>query len=276
MQTEYAAALIDPGLLWISGEFPEVADAFAVVRSLIDEVTTSQGEIPLSVIGDFAIPPPGTPVRDFQTLHFDFGLPLAFETQRDVARYTALHIPREMKPSSAVTRLVPLDGLLAQRTWASRAELTRRLVEYGKTHGAWDDADGYQEGSLARIIEAAASGAPRLPSVKTDPGFLCGMEFDSLDSEVAFLHDLGTDVERVQINLSLRPGDLLVFDNLKMAHGRIGARSPGELHQRIFGHQSLSRAGQRSVRDQLLSAFGASSDSVSCNEMTIGTVSSCV
>ncbi len=276
MLTEYAAALIDPGLLRISDEFPEVEDAFAAARSLIDEVTTSRGGFPLSMIGDFAIPPPGTPVRDFQTLHFDFGLPLDFETRRDVARYTALHIPRELKPSSAVTRLVPLDGLLGQRTWASRAELIHRLIEYGKTHGAWDDADGYQEGSLARIIEAAAGGPPRLPSVKTDPGFLCGMEFDSLDSEMAFLLDLGTDVECVQINLTLRPGDLLVFDNLKMAHGRIGTRSPGELHQRIFGHRSLSRAGQRWVRDHLLSAFGASSDPVSRNEMALGTVSTCV
>jgi Taurine catabolism dioxygenase TauD, TfdA family len=255
MKTHSAAALIDSGLLRMSG-FPELEDAFGAARSVINEVTTSGDGVPLSIIGDFSIPPSGTPVRNFQTLHFDFGLPLDVKTRREVARYTALHIPRKMKAGSAVTRLVPLDALLGQRTWASPAELTHRLVEYGKTHGAWDDADGYQEGSLARIVEAAAGGFPRLPSVKTNPNFLCGMEFDSLDHEVAFLKDLGTDVERVQIELTLRPGDLLVFDNLRMAHGRIGARTPGELHQRIFGHRNLSRAGQRRVRDQLLSAFG--------------------
>jgi hypothetical protein len=35
---------------------------------------------------------------------------------------------------------------------------------------------------LARLIEAAA-GLPLLPSVKSESGFLCGMEFDSLRSK---------------------------------------------------------------------------------------------
>ena len=51
-------------------------------------------------------------------------------------------------------------------------------------HGAWDDEDGYCEGSLARLLEGAA-GTTQLPSVKSTPGFLCGMEFNDLAAELS-------------------------------------------------------------------------------------------
>ena len=53
------------------------------------------------------------------------------------------------------------------------------------------------------------------------------------------------------------PGDLLVFDNLAVAHGREGTRCPGELHQRVYGHRSLSPSAQRVLRDRFLAIFGA-------------------
>jgi hypothetical protein len=154
-----------------------------------------------------------------------------------------------------VTRLVPLEALLGQRRWPDRATLLDNLIAYGESHGAWDDADGYCEGSLGRVVEAAA-GAPRLPSVKSTPGFLCGMEFDNLAAEVSFFKCLGLDVDAVQVEVPLRPGDLLVFDNLALAHGRRGSRRPGELHQRIYGQRSLSPAAQRGLRDRFLAVFG--------------------
>jgi hypothetical protein len=142
---------------------------------LIDMRCAADGMEPLSAIGDFVIPPrDGTRGRDFQTLHFDFGLPLDPRVEQDVARYTALYIARTAATVQAVTRLVPLVALLRQRDWPSRAELIGRLIAYGRTHGAWDDTQGYVEGSLARVIEAAAGVSPLLPSVKDNPDFLCG------------------------------------------------------------------------------------------------------
>lgn len=52
-----------------------------------------------------------------------------------------------------------------------------------------------------------------------------------------------------------QPGDLLVFDNLALAHGRRGTRQPGELHQRIFGRPALSVGEQIEFRDRVLAAF---------------------
>jgi hypothetical protein len=212
------------------------------------------------VIGDFVIPPSDGPAsRDFQTLHFDFGLPLDPRIAQDVARYTALYIAQGDGDVAAVTRLVPLVPLLAQRDWPERAELIARFVAYGRTHGARDDCRGYSEGSFARVIDAAATSPPLLASVKTDPDFLCGTEFDTWGAELAFFQRHGLDVVDVEIDIVLRPGQLLVFDNLAFAHGRRGQRQPGELHQRIFGHQQLSPADQLGIRERVLSAFYAPS-----------------
>ena len=74
----------------------------------------------------------------------------------------------------------------------------------GGGHGAWDDAQGYVEGSLAGVVEAAA-GSPLLPSVKAEPGFLCGTEFDNLRSEVAFFERHSLSLEAVTVEVDLSP-----------------------------------------------------------------------
>jgi Taurine catabolism dioxygenase TauD, TfdA family len=249
------SALRESGFVWIRSALDTSAGAFAKSQKLIEECTASNGHDALSVIGDFILPPPdGEATRDFQTLHFDFGIPLRPLRKQDVARYTALFIPHSAVRVTAMTRLVPLDALLAQRRWPDQATLLEKLIAYGESHGAWDDADGYCEGSLARVLEGVA-GAARLPSVKSTPGFLCGMEFDNLAAELSFFKSLGLDVEAVQVEVPLRPGDLLVFDNHAVAHGRRGSRGPGELHQRIYGHRSLSPTAQRALRDRFLAVF---------------------
>jgi hypothetical protein len=243
----------------IDGPFQTSDAAFDAASALVDECRLERGLPPLSIIGDFVIPPlDGAATRDFQTLHFDFGLPLDPKVAQDVARYTALYVPTDIADVQAATRLVPLIALLGQRSWPSPAELVDRLTSYGRTHGAWDDDRGYTEGSLARIIEAAAAPASMiLPSVKVEPGFLCGLEFDSLSSEQAFFSRYGLRLHDAEIELELEPGELLLFDNLALAHGRRGKRQPGELRQRVFGHH-LQPARQSELRDRVLVAFCAS------------------
>jgi hypothetical protein len=254
--TSASSALGQNGFVWIRSAFATPAAAFDEAQQLIDECSASGDDGMLSVIGEFVVPPAdGEATRDVQTLHFDFGVPLRSLRDQDVARYTALFIPRSAIQVTAMTRLVPLPALLGQRRWPERATLLHNLIAYGESHGAWNDADGYSEGSLGRVVEAAA-GAPRLPSVKSTPGFLCGMEFDTLAAELSFFESLGLDVDAVQVEVPLRPGDLLVFDNLALAHGRRGSRKPGELHQRIYGHRLLPQAAQDALRDRFLAAFG--------------------
>jgi hypothetical protein len=254
-----AEALSSDGFVLIDGPFQTSDAAFGTAGALVEECRLERGLPAMSIVGDFVIPPlDGAASRDFQTLHFDFGLPLDPKVAQDVARYTALHIPAGIAHVQAVTRLVPLAALLGQRTWPPTAQLVDRLVAYGETHGAWNDEEGYSEGSLARIIEAAAApSAPILPSVKVEPGFLCGLEFDSLSSELAFFSRYGLRIDDAEIEIPLQPGELLIFDNLAVVHGRRGTRQPGELRQRVFGHR-LQPAMQSGLRDGVLTAFCAS------------------
>lgn len=121
--------------------------------------------------------------------------------------------------------------------------------------GAGHDELGYAEGSLARLIEAALGGSAALPSVKTAPQFLCGNEFSSVVDEMEFFSERGLRVEAHAVDICLRPGELLVFDNLALAHGRRGIRRPGELHQRVFGYPLLDVEWQVELRDWALGAF---------------------
>ncbi len=246
------------GFVRIGEGFRTADQAFEVARSLVEARCGEENLGPLSIIGDFVLPArDGGDTRNFQTLHFDFGLPLDPRVDQDVARYTALYVIDGAVAVSAATRLVPLNALLEQRAWPPHEELLTRLLAYGRTHGAWDDSRGYVEGSLARVVEAAAGSEPRLPSVKAEPDFLCGLEFSELRAELAFFERHGLRVEPVTIEVTLRPGELLVFDNLALAHGRRGTRAPGELRQRVFGHRRLDPAAQCEVRDRVLSAFSA-------------------
>ena len=128
--------LRDSGFVRIDGPFPTANEAFARASSTIDSRHGREVDR-LSIIGDYVLPPADGPAtRDFQTLHFDFGLPLDPRVDQDVARYTALYVPDDKLSVSAQTRLVPLRALLAQRAWSTRPELIKRLIAYGGTHGA--------------------------------------------------------------------------------------------------------------------------------------------
>ncbi len=133
--------------------------------------------------------------------------------------------------------------------------MVRRFAEYGRSHGAWDDAAGYCEGSFARIVEGALGTTQVLPSVKEHAGFQCGNEFASLADEREFFARRGLCLNAVEIELALSPGELLGFNNLTLTHGRRGVRRPGELNQRVYGHPSLPVEQQVAIRDAVLAAF---------------------
>ncbi len=248
------SALATIGMVHLPGPFARLQRAWSEARAVIDG--TMGNEPPLAIIGDFVLPPAdGPPSRDFQTLHFDFGLPLIPVAPADVARFTALHIPAGRTPSIAATRLVPLRRLLEGNPWPNLPGLVKRFGAYGRSHGAWDDAAGYTEGSLARILEAALCQTPVLPSVKTHPEFLCGNEFASRADELEFFAERGLRLDAVEIERLIRPGEMLIFDNLLLAHGRRGPRRPGELNQRVFGHSALPVEQQVDIRDRVLAAF---------------------
>lgn len=82
--SEAASALATTGAVRITGPFRRVEQAWSKAREVVDGATGD--EPPLAIIGDFVLPPADRPPnRDFQTLHFDFGLPLIPVMPVDVA-----------------------------------------------------------------------------------------------------------------------------------------------------------------------------------------------
>ncbi len=76
------------------------------------------------MIGDFVVPPlDGGETRDFQTLHFDFGLPLDPKVDQDVARYTALYVPRS-RIDSVLRGSIGASGVVRRVDAVSSDEMT--------------------------------------------------------------------------------------------------------------------------------------------------------
>jgi hypothetical protein len=237
-QRRATAELLDVGWVHLDASLRRKHLAWCLARAICENATRSDaigsGLPALQIIGQFTVPPPGVQRRDFQALHLDFGLPIASSARTDVARFTALHIQATHAPTTAVTRIVPLEPLLRQRQWDAPERLVERLNAYAR--GACIEV----EGILARLIEAA-DGTPALPV----PGdVLCGMEFGSLAEERQHFAQRGLDLDATEHLVALRPSGLLIFDNLATAHGRLGVRQPLELEQLCIGYPKLG------VRDQ--------------------------
>lgn len=108
------------------------------------------------------------------------------------------------------------------------------------------------EGILARIVECLDQSWD-LPA--KDSEFLCGMEFQSVEDERAFYRRHQLDLVAAEQAVMLAPGELLIFDNLAIAHGRIGCRPAGELWQLCIGLKSAEQAVQAEILEALVARF---------------------
>jgi hypothetical protein len=199
----------------------------------------------LNVIGEIIAPPPGSVQRNFQPLHIDFGLPFYPQTPVDVARFTVLHVDRSQASSGAATQIVGLSALLSQREWPARAVVANRLYSSA-------DSEKPVEGILGRIIECVDEGTSLLSTMA--PGFLCGMEFCTIEEERSYFCSHGMDLS-IERRIVLGQHEVLLIDNLHTAHGRIGRRRTNELHQVFVGYRSLTQVGQRVLLDRVLAGF---------------------
>jgi hypothetical protein len=249
-----AGELLGRGFMHVREPIEDKALAWATARAVFAAAARSDAlgaDMPgLEVVGEFTVPPPGALRRDFQALHIDFGVPVEADAPADLARFTALYVDSRWPPTSAVTRVVPLQALLRQRSWSDPDTLLASLRRYGKECGA---AARYVEGILGRLVEAADECAA-LPS-PADPNFLCGLEFASPGAERAHFARHSLELEAVEQRVRLSPGELLVFDNLRTAHGRAGIRRPEELHQLCVGYRGLDTDRQRTLSRRVLAAF---------------------
>lgn len=238
------------GHVRLAAQFAAPSEAWAASLGVLEEVARRDAlcrQLPAMIeVGRFTIPPPATPQRDFQPLHIDFGVPLGSVAGLDVARYTALFVEPTLPASGAETRLVPLGQLFAQRRWPAASQVAERLRQRSASDGA--------EGILARIVEAIDA-TEQLPDKQAD-GFLCGMEFAALEQEEEFFDEHGLPLPGAEVRVRLEPGEVMLFDNLAVAHGRAGRRQTHELHQLCLGFRQAPPEGQDKVRTHFLDQLG--------------------
>ena len=235
--------------------FPTATDAWEYALQFAEVVADAQdwcrGFPELEVVGEFRLPPPGVIQRDFQALHIDFGLPTV-ATGTPIARFTALYREPDEAGSDVATRLVPLRRLQRARAWQSVGRVLDRVAL------AWPSTS--VEGVLARVVEVVDQSAD-LP--EQDDAFLCGMEFNSLDEERVFFTEHQIPIAKIETEVVLQAGELLIFDNLAVAHGRRGTRHPGELSQLCIGHRNLHRSFRQILNRRTASYFAESATPLS-------------
>ena len=248
--SEAASVLARDGFVVLLETQPTATSAWVSARAVmsgaapVDALCAAQASW-LEQVGRFVIPPPDMPQRDFQALHVDFGIPLGTSERADVARYTALYVDPDVPAPQAQTRLVLLGRLATQREWPRLDALAQRLARRLGPDGS--------VGVLGRVIEAVDS-TRELPA-QDAPGFLCGMEFTSLAQERSFFAAHGLDLADAETRVVVEPGQVMVFDNLRAAHGRVGQRHTQELHQLCMGFRRVDRAGQRFILRSFLRAL---------------------
>ena len=254
-----AAEVLSAGFVRVSSPWDSVELAWSYARAVFQEAARrdaiAAGMPPLRVVGEFTVPARNTRQRDFQALHLDFGIPLAPDRPVDVARFTALYIDPDRASTSAVTRIVSLPSLLGQRAWVAPERLLQRLARYrdANANDCAQTGAAYVEGIFARLVEAA-DGSQTLPR-SGDRGFLCGMEFNSVEQERDHFAARGLNLDAAEQHVRLSPGQLLLLDNLATAHGRLGARRPLELHQLCVGFPNLDVSKQEVLLKRVLHAF---------------------
>jgi hypothetical protein len=138
--------LVSHGLTRVTGPFATPEDAWQCAGGFIGAVDAI--DAPIEVIGNFVIPPlDSAPSRNFQTLHFDFGVPLIPVAPADVARFTALHVP-----AAASSHRQSRGSCRCAHCWA---------VTHGLTTTSWCAGSPPMATAMARGSPGICLGQPR-------------------------------------------------------------------------------------------------------------------
>lgn len=92
-----ATELLERGFLHLSrrqgASYESQESAWKTARAVFAACATGDPiglDMPdLEIVGEYIVPPPDAPTREFQTLHIDFGLPIRSQHPVDAARFTA-------------------------------------------------------------------------------------------------------------------------------------------------------------------------------------------
>lgn len=176
---------------------------------------------------------------EYQALHFDMGAPIvAVSDTSYTCLFAALFHPGDVDPGAAETRIVQMSRLLERTSFDDTHD---RLVRYAKDYGdGWSEPSPARTGRLsclARLIDAASDQRQLIDfyDMPTWDWFCKGRYDRGLASETQYFREHGLDLESVEERVRLRRGDLLIVDNIRCAHGRIGPRPLDAIYHVMVG-----------------------------------------
>lgn len=186
----------------------------------------------------------------FQALHYDMGQP--FVNDQDQTLYTIGALYRAQssdRNQEAKTRIIDLKKLFAQKSFGNSNELRRNLLEYAELHGdGWNEpspANTKRLACFARVVDALNNNQ----SLAHERESMIGQCFDydsnlsgknGYQHEINFFKAAGIDLEAIEEQIEILPGQMLIYDNMRCVHGRIGKRSSKELFNFLFGIKKAS------------------------------------
>ncbi len=168
----------------------------------------------------------------FQALHFDMGQPFFSDISQTMYTTIGLYFPKEKKFGTAKTRVLNLKNFFTNKNLSSK-KIEERILKYVKNHGdGWDDVNSYRISCFARIVDAITNSNDLISyRDKTMAQWFDG----NIQNEYDFYKIRGFDLEKLEEQIQLEPGQLLILDNTRVAHGRIGKRKAKEIYQMMFG-----------------------------------------
>ncbi|RJQ20328.1 hypothetical protein C4580_04015 [Candidatus Woesearchaeota archaeon] len=197
----------------------------------------------------------------FSALHFDHAQPIISDTPQLMQTLVGLYCPPETKNSPAKTRLVSIPALFSQKKFGTAKDVHAKLTEYANQHGdGWDSPERVNTKRIAcfaRVIDALFGGHALLEqrNQRMDEWFFVSNDetgTKGLLRERAFYAERGLDLAKCEEHITLHPGELLIIDNLRTIHGRLGKRERAELWQIMFGVEHATPADIALFRSSLV------------------------
>lgn len=203
----------------------------------------------------------------FQALHFDMGHPLIEKLPQTLFGITALYFPHGKQAGTAKTRVVSLEKMLHQKKWGDRKMVEEKLLAYVEQYGdGWENMNTGRLACFARIIDAMVGNEELLKfrDQRTDEWFFVGNDptgEKSRQLEVDFYARHGYDLNSVEELFQIQPGQMLIIDNFRAVHGKMGKRQEGEIYQFMYGIEHATEEDISLYRQYLVEQLGTVSRS---------------
>jgi hypothetical protein len=194
----------------------------------------------------------------FQVLHFDMGHPFIESSDQLLITHVGIYLPLNTAHKvTAKTRLLELDNLL--KGVSADKQIEAKILKYVKSYGdGWGETNTQRLACFARFLDALKAS----PEFQNERDKTVGQWFHNEEktdeatahqNEIDYYSKHGIDLSKQEKQIALRPGQLLIVDNSRVVHGRIGKRKAKELFNFMFGLPSASPNDIKALRKYICS-----------------------